>query len=255
MKVSTTLEKIEFLKQQEQQERLNEKEERQTKKDYLQFIKETSKFYVDEQFINSYDINITYNYILNNINKFITKIEEETREESENHFKIIATMHRENNNDWSKGTEKKLYLWDNFDILEDIENIFIKVLNDAYKKEQLKEKAKQAQLKRLLYNNIYNVYNDNNDYTSVTNFLYQQGTRDIISDKLSENEQEKEIIKKMYFKTCEEVKREFKTYNKEQEQPAKQEKKGNFITRHPGAILTGSVMYGLFRGLFKASKK
>lgn len=234
MKVSTTLERIERLKEQEQKQAQTEKQKKEIKQNYLQEINFLITFIFDDSFSNDEEPKKIYNKLLIDSNFYINDIEKAMR----------------------KINKDQEFIYSDFNFLKDINEQYFSILKTYYKKEELKDKAKKEEVQELLKRNIKNVFQENN-YNDVIEFLYSEETKKAISNKLGESKRQKKYIESIYFKTIEEIKKEFKAYNKQEpiKKVSKREQKQMSLYKHRHSFWAGCVGVGLLKGLIKASKK
>lgn len=243
-KVSTTLQNIEYIKDQEYQQELTKEEEQKEKKKYNNFINETIQEEIQQEFLQSKDIEATYkNIILEN--DLLNKIIKEIDEEAQKHYKIITSYiynKEKNPKDWTRKKEI-IYLWDDFINYNDIRKLFYNILEEIYKQEQKKENIKNEIVLQRLEN--YFIYNYNNHlYTSCNILFYNYNTIKKVIDEIALNKREEREIQQNYYKILNKIDNIFK----KQQGSNTKKKKNNCI------LYIGAGLYGIFKGIKNATK-
>lgn len=212
MRVSTTLEHIQEIQAVNQKILLNEKEKKEVYNNYISFLKNEIKDEINIIFLkykNYYNYNDIYNYILTNKDNIIKKIEKIALNESKKHYKIIV----DDSDKWAVN-DKKVYLWDDFNIVEDIEIYFFKILKEEKSKDLQQEQAnyniKLSELYQVFYNYLIN--NKNNNINDVIAFLISK--KNYIIKNLGASKKEKNFLSLNFSKILKKAVNDTKIYYK-----------------------------------------
>lgn len=240
-KLTTTTQEIQYTLQQQRQEYLNEKEKREIKKQYNAFLKATIKENLQYYYIKNNNYNDIYNYIILNSDNIKNKIIEEIEEENEQQKKEIYIFEKQNDGNY-KEIKTIIYLWDDFDIINDIDTLFFKVLKQVNEEFKQKEKAETEETLKRFKNFIIDLYN-NYGYIATHKILYQKGQNIETSEEIANNEKEKEIILQNYYIIINKIDSMYK--KTETTRPKSKNKKGLLI----GLSFVGGVVNGFKKSI------
>lgn len=258
MKVSTTLEKIQYNQEEEQKRKLSKEEEKRTKKEYLETIEQLIEEKIYILYNNSANYEITEEYILLYSDDIISDVINEVREEAERQTKTIEDYNIKDANNW-ESIEKKIYLWDNYYIEKDVHDLYFKIC-DRINKEYKRKKAIQEKRNILLLKNNFRSVFDSYGYINAIKFFENEEIKKTICYELAKNKVEYDYYIQNYYSTLNVIKKEFKK-EKEEEQPRRttqtsntRTQKENIILRHPVATLGGFAIAGVVKGFKNAIK-
>ena len=258
MKVSTTLERIEQRQGEQLKATLNEKEEKQTKKEYLQTLEQL----IEEKIYCLYNISanyeITSDYIILYSDDIINDIIEEVREESDRQTIEKEFYSIENQDNWSSKKEL-IYKWDNFLIEKDVHDLYFKICERIKKEYAKKTEIQEKRLIQLLKNNIRSVFN-NYGYLNAINFFENEEMKNTICYELAKNKIDYNFLSQNYYICLNSVKKEYKKETPEKintqatSNRTKKEEYKTIIQRHPVATLGGFAIAGVVKGFKNAIK-
>lgn len=241
-KISTTLQNIEYIKQEEEKRQITQQEEREEQKNYNNFVNETIKEEIYFQFEKEKDTQKTYkNLFLNN--KYINNIIQIIDEEAQTQYKLITKWKKDKNGNFKESTEK-LFLWDSFVNYNDITQLYYKILETIKKEYEKADKLREATAlekleKYLILNYTQHLYN------SCNQLFYKYDTIEKVKKEIAISEQEEKAIQENYYKILDRVDKIFK------KQQVKEKEQKN---QHTGAIFAGAAIYGIFKGIKNATK-
>ena len=246
-KVSTTLKNIEN-EQQTQNKIINEKEqERKLKEDYKKDLKTIAKDIIECEFTDS-NIDNTYNKLCLNDYIYLEKIEKELS-------KIKTTITR---SEWDyefdtwRDKKYKIDKYANIYNIDDVEEVYYKVLKQVFVKYNNKEKITKNLMLEKLENDMRQFFKVNN-YNYAYNFLLDVDIRQMAIENLTnENYEYFDFIDKNYIRILNKVSSEFKY--KQQKSIKSNQNKGNIVTEHPFLICGCGIVHGLIKGLKNACK-
>lgn len=253
MKVSTTLENIEYTLQQKNKNTQTQQEQRKNKQEYLNFLKGTIKddFYLLFEKNNNYE-DIYNDLILNsNIkqNYFINLIREESERRTTKTTKLI--VNKQGN---FEEIEKIIYLWDNFNIEEDIQENYFKILDNIYKEYKKKQEIYQKRLIKQIENDLSYVYEEFG-YKAAHKTYYSRDMDKEAAKHFGKNKNDILFIIDNYYEILKKIDNKYKTIdlNKEHQTNDTYTNK-NVIERNKGKIYVGSAILGICKGIKKAIK-
>ena len=140
---------------------------------------------------------------------------------------------------------------------EDVKTSYYKVLKDIYNEYNLQTTATSDNMQKLFEAKLKKIF-DNMDYDVCINFLYNINNRENIIETLSSNKKEKDYLNSIYTKTVNRFASDYKKYQKKQpiQKPPRQVKqKSSSMSALAPLCIIGGAVFGLGRGLYKASKK
>lgn len=247
-RVSTTLENLEYLKQQENNILLTEKEKREIEKGYKDFLIGTLKEEFYYEFIENSDYKETFNYLVMNSEIIQNRVLETMQEESQTRIKKIFRFRDKNRDTWVEDY-KLISEWDDFDFENDINDNYIKILKQVYQEYSLKFKINQEKLKNTLETDARNFFKLKG-YDLSYNFMLDNEIRDSVISSLTENKTDYDYLDSIYVKTINKIANEFKHTR----QANNKQKEGNIITRHPILTCSLGIAHGLYKGFKNACK-
>ena len=256
-KVSTTLQNIEYIKQEQQQRELTREETQKQYKLYTNYVNETIQEYLYYIFEDSKDIETTYNNIIlsdDPLNKIIKDIDKEAQK----HYKIIEEWKKDKDNEHYKEAQVKIYLWDDFINYNDIKQKYYKILEEIKKEYTKKENIKNDLLLEKVKNEIVLAFKSY-PYNVVMSNYYSSSADHEIAQYYAHNTKEYLFIKNNYYNILNKISIQYKKIDniqqKEQQRKQTQTKyKKNIIERNKGKIILFGVVSGFFKGLKNASK-
>ena len=254
-KLTTTAQNIEYLLQDQQNYEFTKEEKKRIKEEYREFIKE----YIKIEIIQSYEyknLQNPYEYLLLNSDEIIAKLIQEIKEESEKR-KIFVDNDNEsfkkvNNDKWEiKG--HYIYLWDNFDIEEDTEELYFKILEQVNKKYNLIDKTKEHQVIQRLEEYLISFYS-NYPYYAVHKALYDKKQDEIVAQEIGQTQKEIIIILNNYYKVLNKIDTTYKKVANDQTQITIKQSNNKKRNSKTGLIFGVSFASGLVNGFKKAIK-
>lgn len=263
-KLTTTTQEIQYTLQQQQQEYLNEKEKREIKRQYKAFLKATIKENLQYYYITNNNYKNIYNYIVLNSDNIKNKIIEEIEEENEQQKKEIYIFEKQNDGSY-KEIKTTIYLWDDFDIINDIDTLFFKVLKQVNEEFKLKKSVRLEQLTNDLKNDIRNTFTKYS-FDKVCLFATDSNIIHEICQNLAQNSEEYLFLKNNYLKIFYNISNEYKKIESYKKTNAPKQittyKKpiNNFnnnskkINKIGGSAIVASAFAGFCKGLVNASK-
>ena len=249
MKVSTTLENIEYTLQQRNKQEEQQQTKQEIKKDYILYITDFISEEIESYFLNNKkEAKTIYNYLLLE-NKYINKIIKELKKEQQQRTSTKAIIRGDNNN-WREEKEI-IYLWDDYNLEEDTKIIFYKKLKEIFKKYQELENIENEIIENKLINDLNYVYNKYGYKASHKAYYIDETPETIANFYNKATQKQKNYIIKNYYKILKTIDSQYKQLNKEKEMIYN---KKNIIERNKGKIILGGAVYGFISGLIKASK-
>lgn len=232
----------------QQEKRENEKlYKRELKKE----IKATLQQEIEEQQIKGETIDNIYKYIVINSDAFKDNIINTLY-----NYKIETTRKKPQAIEYQDERKNKIeyitlfnYPFKDYDIAEDVEDQFYKILKSVINKYNLiGDVLKSDVLEELkqLFLQYYNNYN----YIIARKTLYNEQNKNAII--IATAPRSRKIVQQNYYKILNEIDKNFKIQHPEQAKEQKKDKKG--YIKHRKSFLLGSFLVGAIDGLKKASK-
>lgn len=222
------------------------------KKELKKEIKATLQQEIEEQQEKGETIDNIYKYIIINSDTFKDNIINTLY-----NYKIETTRKKPQAIEYQDESKNKIeyitlfnYPFKNYDIAEDVEDQFYKILKSVINKYNLiGDVLKNDVLEELkqLFLQYYNNYN----YTIARETLYNEQNKNAII--IATAPRSRKIVQDNYYKTLNEIDRNYKIEHPEETKEQKAQKQ-NGIIKHKKTLLFGSFIVGAIDGLKKASK-
>lgn len=250
----------------ELQEIKNKELTQQEKKENLQLykkilkktIKETIEQETETQLQQGETIKDIYNYLIVNDDTIKDNITEELLHYKKEVRREIAQAEYQ---DPKKNIKKyKIlinYPFKDFDIAEDVDNLYYTILKNIYNKYTLKNNIDNNKTIEELESLFYSYYK-NYGYKIARKTLFDEYNKNVIIEATDKNNQE--YVKKNYTKILKQVDNNYKIANNEEIKQQEQLKKYQYTQSKPiikkkKTFYAGSIVAGFIAGLLKVSKK